>query len=163
MKKIVINILKGVVFGNFIANITYVILYILDNNMGNYLLLRLAENSNYIKMIIYVSLSGLFLYVPSILYEIFKNKIEVLSNFNVSRQKYVINYFLLLTAITICMLLFHKVQLIYVQEEFNILYTVLILLILIIKVSAPIVINLPIVVHKEIDWLNENLKNRNKE
>lgn len=163
MKKIVTNILNGIVFGNFIANITYIIIYMLDHNEGNYMLLRLAENGNYIKMVIYVSISGIFLYVPSIIYEIFKNKLEELAKFNVRSQKFIINYFLLLTVITICMLLFHKIQQIYVQEEFNILYSVLVIVILIIKVSTPIIINLPTVVHQEIDWLNENLKNRNKD
>lgn len=163
MKKLVTNILKGIVFGNFIANITYIILYMLDHNEGNYILLRLTENGNYIKMVIYVSISGLFLYVPSIIYEIFKNKIEELTKSNVSNQKFIINYFLLLTVFTICMLLFHKVQQIYVQNEFNILYIVLIMVILMIKVSTPIIINFPTAVRQEVDWLNENLKSRNKE
>lgn len=163
MKKLVTNMLKGIVFGNFIANITYIILYMLDHNEGNYILLRLTENGNYIKMVIYVSISGIFLYVPSIIYEIFKNKIEELTKFNVSNQKFIINYFLLLTVITICMLLFHKVQQIYVQKEFNILYIVLIMVILMIKVYTPIIINFPTAVRQEVDWLNENLKNRNKD
>lgn len=167
MKKIVVKlfkyVLRGSILGNFIANITYVILYILNYDAGSNLILQLVEDNNYIKMTIYASLSGIFLYVPSIIYEIFKNKIEELGSFNVSKQKYVINYFLLLTVISICMLLFHKVQQIYVQEEFNILYSLLIIVILIIKVSAPVVINIPSVVRQEVDWLNENLKNRNKD
>lgn len=163
MKKLVTNMLKGIVFGNFIANITYIILYMLDHNEGNYILLRLAENDNYIKMVIYVSISGILLYVPSIIYEIFKDKIEGLTKFNVSNEKFIINYFLLLTVITICMLLFHKVQQIYVQKEFNILYIVIIIVILIIKVSTPIIINFPTAIRQEVDWLNENLKNRNKD
>lgn len=163
MKKLVINMIKGIIFGNFIANITYIILYMLDHNEGNYILLRLAENGNYIKMVIYVSISGIFLYVPSIIYEIFKNKIEEFTKFNVSNQKFISNYFLLLTVITICMLLFHKVQQIYIQKEFNILYMVLIMIVLIIKVWTPIIINFPTAVRQEVDWLNENLKNRNKD
>lgn len=163
MKKLVINMIKGIIFGNFIANITYIILYMLDHNEGNYILLRLAENGNCIKMVIYVSISGIFLYVPSIIYEIFKNKIEEFTKFNVSNQKFISNYFLLLTVITICMLLFHKVQQIYIQKEFNILYMVLIMIVLIIKVWTPIIINFPTAVRQEVDWLNENLKNRNKD
>lgn len=161
MKKLVIEflkcVLKGIILGNCIANIAYVILYLVDCNEGRNIILQLFENNNYIKMLVYTSLSGIFSYVPFIIYEIFiKNKLEEFS------KKVEKNYFFPSIVVIIYMLLFYMLQLISIQKEFKMLYGSLILTIICSELSIIMLINIPTVVHQEINWLNENLKQRNK-
>lgn len=159
MKKLLINVLKGIIVGNFIANLAYLLTYFLGGREGlTECLQDLSIDNNYLKMIIYASLSGIIVLLPLYGYKKFSKRILEIENMNVGKKRYAINVLLIFVSMLIVFVMIKLVQLIYIQEVINTMYLLIIVVLWTIIGVFKFFANHGI--REEIKWLNENLKKR---
>ena len=161
MKKVLNYFLKGIVIGNSFAIISYFIIYVITGNEGLKVSLdNLSYEYNYIRMILCSSLNGI---VINLFYEYydkyFTKKANKIDNIKNNYYKNAIKLSLgFTTMITAVMTSLAFIELIYKEQMFESVYTVIMILSIVYIISLYLITESSKVA---IEWVNKQLKNRN--
>lgn len=156
MRKMLNYVFRGIAMGNILIVISYLMIYLITGNEGLKIALdNLSNEYNYIRMMIYSSLSGgliYLLYGYCCEYIIKERKEQNLKKKIIKVGIFVVSIFIYSIIIT-----FNVFRIIYNEEIYNQIYCVnsIIVIAYVFGIST-----FNIILKSEVNWININLKKR---